>query len=153
MHQRYQCNNVRHGAAQLFSAAVFSCTSVSWLHCCTRSMILLALAGICGCVGVGAVCTASQVATYQTCPTALQAVQILTNSSPYLPISNAAWSGPLAACNKASTYPVIIVSSFPTCNHLASWMPQGALVRLSGRWLGSHVLKAPQGLLQDNAHG
>jgi hypothetical protein len=61
---------------------------------------------------------------------------VLTGNSSYLQISNAAWSGPLAACKTGTglTLPYIYIPSFPSCNFFASasMMPGGALVFSNG---------------------
>lgn len=132
----HQHQGIRHAAAP---SELPSCNV--WLQCSSRFILLIALTSTWSCLhvtaasgggggGGGGSATACTTATYTICPTAVQAARSLTGNSSYLPISNAVWSGPLAACNKPAlaTYPAILITSFPACNFLAADMPSGALV-------------------------
>lgn len=62
-------------------------------------------------------------ASYTACPTALQAAQVLTANSTYLPISNAAFTT-TATCT-GNNMPWIHITDFGSCHHLAPNMSTG----------------------------
>lgn len=104
------------------------------------SLLLVATAAI---AGTRAQCTSPPV-TYTTCPSALAAAQMLTGNSPFLPITNAAWSGPTAPCT-ATNCSFILISSFGTCHFLRTAMPTGALVLSNGNATLGAALSNPKG--------
>lgn len=59
---------------------------------------------------------------YTACPDALTAAQFLTGSNPYLPVSNAVFSG---ACSGPSGQLAVVTTFTPGCHFLSALMPQG----------------------------
>lgn len=96
--------------------------------------------------GSGLTCSTN--ATYQACPSALEAAQFLTGSNSLLPITKAFWNA-TADCNVVGKTPVIKITDFGPCHYWASSMSAG----VQGCYLESVRKSAEKQLLRRSVPG